>query len=89
VNLNLILAVFWLVLSVGLFLYPRLHPQGARLTIGQTGISFAWVAVFFFGYNLLRWWLLRLQKRDRERMDHVSDRHEERNPDFDFSDDAK
>ncbi len=89
---NIILAGFWLVVALGLFLYPWLHPQGARLNIGNTGIPFAWVAVFFACYNMLRWWLTRVRRRDQEVMDQVSGRRrrpsKERNPDFDFSDDA-
>jgi len=90
-TINLILAFFWLILSIGLFLYPFFN-QGARLNIGDTGISFAWLALFFFCYNLLRWWMFRIQKRDREVMEGISGRkrkqEEERNPDFDFNDNA-
>ena len=89
-NLNFILALFWLVLAVGMFLYPLLNPNGARVTVGDTGVSFAWVAVLFCCYNLVRWWMFRLQKRDREMMSRPAGRArarlEERNPDFDFSD---
>ena len=92
-TLNLILALFWLIVSIGLFLYPVLHPEGARLEILRTGIPFAWMTTFLCGYNLLRWWLIRVKKREREVMDRISDRTrprgEERNPDFDFSDEAE
>jgi hypothetical protein len=92
-NLNLILALFWGVLCVGLFAYPVLNPRGGRLTIGDSGVSFAWVAVLFCCYNLARWWMFRMQKRDREVMErpsgHRRPRVEERHPEFDFSDDAE
>jgi hypothetical protein len=90
--INFSLAVFWLVVAIALFSYPLLHPQGAPLDIAGTGIPLAWVAVFFFCYNVLRWWLSRVQRRDRELMRRIARRPhstEERNPDFDFGEDAE
>jgi hypothetical protein len=80
--INLGLAVFWLVVALGVFIS------------GGTGfpLAWAWVPAFFCCYNLLRWWLSRLQKRDRAVMKQIAQRMrrptEERNPDFDFGDDA-
>ena len=92
-NLNLILALFWAVLCIGLFAYPLVNPNGGRFTIANTGISFAWVAGLFCVYNLARWWLLRAQRRDREITEQPASRRrprqEERNPEFDFSDEGE
>jgi hypothetical protein len=93
--LNLILALFWLMLAVTSLFYLVLHPGGGRIVLFGNDISAGWVAgvgLFMFGYNMLRWWLVRTHKRDREVMRQISDRArhraEERNPDFDFSDEA-
>ena len=87
-NVNLILALFWLILSIGVFLYPLLNPAGGRLNIGDTGFSFAWVAVFLFGFNMIRWWSIRLQRRVSEERRRETDRPREKeyNPEFDFRD---
>lgn len=91
--MNLILTVFWAILCVGLFAYPALNPSGGRFTIGNTGISFAWVAALFCVYNLARWWMLRARRRDREITEQPLSRRpphpEERNPEFDFSDEGE
>ena len=92
-NLNLILALFWAILCVGLFAYPLINPGGGRFTIGNTGIPFAWVAALFCLYNLARWWMLRARRRDREIMEQPLSRErshpEVRNPEFDFSDERE
>jgi hypothetical protein len=84
--LNLILALFWLIVAIVLFCYPLLDPAGGRLELGSTGTPFAWVAVFFFGFNLVRWRAVRLQKRAREEAKQVPQRRQEKeyNPEFDF-----
>jgi hypothetical protein len=90
--LNLVLAMSWLMLAVASLLYLLVQPAGGRVVMFGNDISVGWVAgvaVFMFGYNMLRWWLVRTHKRDREVMKQISgrlrNRVEERNPDFDFS----
>lgn len=89
--MNLILAFFWLALALCAFVGSFIQ---AEVVIMRKEISLPWVAgisLAMFGYNLLRWWLSRVQQRDREVMKQISGRlrrHEdERNPDFDFTDD--
>jgi hypothetical protein len=85
--MNLILALFWLIVAISLFLYPLLNPAGGQMELGNTGISFAWVAVFFFCFNILRWWSVRLGKKAREEIKKVPERRrEEYNPEFNFED---
>ncbi len=90
-NLNLILALFWGLLCVGMFVYPAINPRAGRLTLGETGLPFAWVAALVL---LLQPGALvdvsHCATRDREEMGrrsgNVRPHPEERNPEFDFSD---
>jgi hypothetical protein len=91
--LNFILALIWLLLAIGSFLYMLLHPGGGQIVIFGKEFSAIWVALFaliMFGFRLLRCWLLRIQQREQENMRRNSSRArrrlEEPNPDFDFSD---
>ncbi len=86
--MNLILALVWLTVAISLFLYPLLNPVGGHMELGNTGISFAWVAVFFFCFNMLRWWSVRLGKKARQEMKKVPERRrkKEYNSEFDFED---
>jgi hypothetical protein len=93
-TLNLILAACWLALAIGSILYQLAHPEVRAFF--SNGISPTWIsgiALLMFGYNMLRWWLVRVQRRDRQAMDRsagrMQHRVEERNPDFDFSDEPK
>jgi hypothetical protein len=95
VNLNLILAMCWLVFALGLFLLSWLRPEAAFLRLGNTGFPLAWVAVLFFLYNIVRWWGARMaaQRQEllrRSRSRHRDDEREPRpatyDPNFDFSD---
>jgi uncharacterized membrane protein len=87
--MNLILGLFWVIIALALFIQPLINPQAGRLTLGNTGISFAWIALFFAGYNLIRWWSIRVNRRDREVMEQRLGRSrrlpEKRHPEFDFS----
>lgn len=94
-NLNLIMALFWLVLAVACILYSLVSPHGGWVQFFSNRIHVLWmagIAIFMFGFRLLRWWLIRVQARDREVMSRISGRArrrvEERNPDFDFSQDG-
>ena len=64
--MNLMFAILWLVLSVGLFALPWLDPQGRSLTIGNTNISAGWFGLLLFLYNLARWWIARNNAATRE-----------------------
>ncbi|HWY87792.1 MAG TPA: hypothetical protein VNX28_13765 [Gemmataceae bacterium] len=91
--LNFILALIWLMLALGSFLYMLLHPGGGRMVIFGKEFSAIWVALFaliMFGFRLLRCWLIRIQQREQENSrrnaGRTRRRQEEPNPDFDFSD---
>jgi hypothetical protein len=93
-TVNLILAMCWLALALGSIFYLYFHSEGR--TFFANGISPAWIAgiaLLMFGYNMLRWWLVRVRRRDRQAMDRLASRTqhrvEEDNPDFDFTDEPK
>lgn len=81
--INLFIALFWLVLGVGLIVIPGVDHWRIR----GTDLSIGWLAVGLAAYNLLRWYLLRRQSRPR----YVSDDDQpppaprEYNPEFDFT----
>jgi len=79
--LNLFIALFWLVLGLGLIFIPGC--DGWR--IRGTDLSFGWVAIGLAGYNLLRWWVSRPQQPRRKHGDDESP-PSEYHPEFDFSD---
>lgn len=64
--LNLILAVFWLCLSVGIFVFQSLVPVDDRRSLllmvqlpGSPPFSAGWIALLLAVYNVFRWWLRR------------------------------
>jgi hypothetical protein len=104
--LNLVLALCWLVLALASVFYFLLQPAAGRVALFGNDIPVTWVAgisLFMFCYNMLRWWLVRVQKRQREAMKESSGQDalrkdapskaqhwpKERNPDFDFSDEGQ
>jgi len=79
--LNLFIALFWLVLGLGLIFIPGFDAWRIR----GSDLSIGWLAIVLAGYNLLRWWLVRRQQpRRMHDNDHPPPR--EYNPEFDFSD---
>jgi hypothetical protein len=63
--LYIVMALVWLSLAILAFVMPRLDPDGNPWTIPNTEISIGWVGLFFFGYNLARWWATRKRQTDR------------------------
>jgi hypothetical protein len=59
-NLNLYLAVFWLVLGVGLVAWHWLDPETQTLRIRGTDWSPGWLGIVLAVYNLVRWRSIRL-----------------------------
>ncbi|MCI0379076.1 MAG: hypothetical protein L0215_15820 [Gemmataceae bacterium] len=90
--MHLAMAIFWLVVGAGILLWPFLHPEGGRLEIGNTGVSFAAIAFALCVYNLVRWLLWRAHFRQRQidaelrAADRRRHRGDEYHPEFDFSD---
>jgi hypothetical protein len=75
--LNLILAVFWLCLAVGIFVYQSLLPADDRRALllmvqvpGFPPFSAGWLALLLTGWNVFRWWLRRAH---REHLQSVHD----------------
>ena len=82
--INLFIALFWVVLGLGLIFIPGFDAWRIR----GTDWSIGWLAIALAGYNLLRWWLT---QRQQPRRMHDDDQPPPReyNPEFDFSDRAK
>ena len=82
--INLFIALFWLMLGLGLIFIPGF---GGWRFLG-TELSIGWLAIGLAGYNLLRWWLMNQRQRPRGQSD--DDRPSaprEYNPEFDFTKD--
>lgn len=95
-NLNLFLAVFWLVLGVGLVTWHWLYPEQQGLRIRGTDWSPGWLGIVLGIYNLVRWQSVRASQRQREvleeqrRMARERERDQRReaiapDPTFDFT----
>jgi hypothetical protein len=90
--MNLVLALFWLALALASLGYFLLHPAGGTIVLFGNDVSATWIGaigIVMFVYNMLRWWVVRVRRREREVMNQISRptrrQPEERNPDFDFS----
>jgi hypothetical protein len=64
-NLNLYLAVFWLVGGVGLVVWHAMNPEDQTLRIRGTDWSPGWLGVVLAVYNLVRWYSLRATLRQQ------------------------
>jgi hypothetical protein len=97
--LKLILAIFFLGFGAWLLIWPWLNPAAPNLTIGNTGISAAWLAILMGLFNLARWLNSRAARTLREgELDQLAQRrrrrdferrargYEEPDPNFDFRD---
>lgn len=62
--MNLFLALFWLVLGVGVFIVQALNPR-AGLRIVNSDYSIGWLCLFFFVFNMGRWLLTRRRRRQQ------------------------
>ncbi len=83
---NLFIALFWLILGLGLILIPGFDAWRIR----GTGLSLGWLAVALAAYNLVRWWLLHGRQRPRREPDADEPpprQPREYLPDFDFNKD--
>jgi hypothetical protein len=97
-NINLFLAVFWLLLGLGLVIYHAIYPHEQFLRMRFLDISPGWLIMILAMWNIVRWWSTRKIERDRRydeemtyqrqrrRQGERSERGEEApNPEFDFS----
>lgn len=59
-NMNLFLALFWLICAVMLLVYEQtIGPTRFRLRLGGHDFSYAWLMLLLVLYNLKRWWWIR------------------------------
>jgi hypothetical protein len=96
-NLNLFLAVFWLVLGAGLVVWHWLDPQSQFLRIRGTDWSPGWFGIVLALYNLVRWYSIRSSYLQRQALQEQWQRFQERererlrepvepDPNFNFND---
>jgi len=94
---KLFMAVAWFLIGAFIFLWAWTHPDRPGLTIWDTGISIGWVPLFLGVYNLVWWWIGRLNLRQRQAIEEAEARRmnefhqrnrrpDEPDPNFDFSD---
>jgi hypothetical protein len=96
--INLILAVFWLVLGLALFVLRWQYPQAAPLRVEGIGVSTGWLAILLALYNLLRFASSYARRSGREQHSSLVAERERRtsassatytyDPTFDFSNPA-
>jgi hypothetical protein len=97
-NLNLFMAIFWMVLGAGLVVYHRMFPGESFLRLRWTDLSPGWLIMVLAVWNIIRWWSALAAEKDRkmhenltyerQRRHHESlptARDEAPNPEFDFS----
>lgn len=86
-NLNLLLAAFWLVLGFVLVVLPWVNGIPLDLTIRGTGTSAAWIFPLLTVWNLMRWWASRRSAspgRDAAAPANIPTQHIEGNPELVF-----
>lgn len=83
--INLFIALFWLVLGLGLIFIPGFDLWRIR----GTDLSIGWFAIGLAGYNFLRWWLTVRQQRPQRDTDgdQPPPAPREYHPEFDFTKD--
>jgi hypothetical protein len=64
-SMNLILAVIWLVVGLGILLLPVLDPMHRVVNLGRVDSSIGWIALVFCCYNVVRWWSTRYYYNDQ------------------------
>lgn len=97
-NLNLFMAIFWMVLGAGLVVYHWIFPGENFLRLRFTDLSPGWLILILAMWNVVRWWGSWAAEKDRkmeeaavfdrQRRRHGSlpvERETEPNPDFDFT----
>jgi len=76
--INLLLAGFWIVLGL-LLLAPGSLLPGQPVLLPGTKLPMGWLAMFLGGYNIIRWWMLRSQRRrQRDMQDALTKLHRRR-----------
>jgi hypothetical protein len=78
-NLNLFLALLWLVFGVGLIVWHALtNDPNWRVTVGEANFSLGWAAVLLALYNLVRWWSAQSYRWQRQVLEEEWHRREQK-----------
>jgi hypothetical protein len=99
--INLLLAVAWGLLGVGLIVYHAATDDPRfRLRLGDTNLSIGWFALLLVAYNLARWWnsrsgdlerqaraIAEAARRRRQQRERAAEPGREPDPNFDFTSD--
>lgn len=95
--INLILAIIWLLLTIGIFGWPYIFPgqEGWRIPLGGDKYSVGWLTLVLCIYNLARWYSARAYRQEKKdeflaQARHVHHSREpvgDPDPNFDFTSD--
>jgi hypothetical protein len=96
-NINLFLALIWLILGLGGLAWNWLDPVTAAQQLGGSGITtISYAALAMFLYNMVRFWAQKKQQRRRQeqaqeeiRLVRLEKHAEEYLPEFDFKNGEK
>jgi hypothetical protein len=65
--INLIFALFWLMLGIAVLIRQLVFDDPTwYLRVGDNQLSWAWLMLFLFAYNVARWWSVRISQRHRD-----------------------
>jgi hypothetical protein len=98
-SINLFMAMFWLLLGLGLVIYHTMFPGEQFLRMRFLDISPGWLIMVLAVWNLIRWWSLRQAEKDRQYEEDLAYKRQRRhegepkrerveeppNPEFDFN----
>jgi hypothetical protein len=96
-NINLFMAIFWMVLGAGLVGYHWMYPGETFLRLRGTDLSPGWLIMILAAWNVIRWWSALAAEKDRKMQENLTyerqrrhgslpvTREEAPNPEFDFS----
>jgi hypothetical protein len=101
--MNLIFALFWLLLAVAVLVRQLVFDDPAwYLRLGDGRFSWAWMMLVLFAYNVARWWSVRTSQLQRRRLQAESAIRQSRtggadrrtppepvNPEFNFTDEPR
>jgi hypothetical protein len=67
--MNLIFALFWLLLAIAVLVRQLVFDDPAwYVRLGDGRLSWAWVILVLFIYNVARWWSVRTSQLQRRRL---------------------
>jgi|GEM_PF-2052556 hypothetical protein len=100
-NMNLFLALFWLICAVMLLIYEHyVGPARYRMWLKGHDFSWTWLMLLLVLYNLHRWWWMRSYRAKQraaeiarankkwEQRHHPTDAAQTPDPNFNFTDES-